>query len=178
MIIRNSPRHVVDLLRLCLPSMETNHLTELIEESILLELNLAELYQNFAKNHSEDNEFWWQMHLEEKSHATLIRAARDSFIKRGKFPFDLVTDSIQNLKKSNSKVLELTEQCLAHPPGREEACRIAGELEQESGEMHYTRFMEKEAENVVETVFQQLNRGDKEHEERILAYLQSIRSEA
>ena len=156
--------------------METNHLTELIEESIQLELNVAALYRVFAKNHPEDNEFWWQLHLEEKSHATLIRAARDSFIKRGKFPCDLVTDSIKDLKESNTKIIGLTEQCQAQPPGREEACRIAGKLERESGEIHYTQFMEKEAVNVVETVFQQLNRGDKEHAERILTYLQSIRS--
>ena len=154
--------------------METNHLTELIEESILLELNISALYKFFASSCPEDNEFWWQLHLEEKSHATLIRAARDSFIKRGKFPFDLVANSIEDLKKSNSKTLELIEKLQSNPPNRAEACRIAMELERESGEMHYTQFMEKNAENAVETVFQQLNRGDKEHEVRIRTHFNSI----
>ncbi|MDF7823717.1 hypothetical protein P4B35_06800 [Pontiellaceae bacterium B12227] len=154
--------------------METNHLTELIEESIRLELNISELYKLFAETHPEDNEFWWQLHLEEKSHATLIRAARDSFIKRGKFPFNLVTDSISTLQESNLKVRKLIECFQQNPPGRTEACHTAIDLEQEVGEVHYTQFMEKKAENVVETVFQQLNRDDKDHEDRIRAYLNSI----
>lgn len=154
--------------------METNHLAELIEESIQLELNVSELYKLFATSCPEDNEFWWQLHLEEKSHATLIRAARDSFIKRGKFPFNLVTDSITELQESNAKTLKLIEQFQRNPPDRSEACRVAIQLEQESGELHYTEFMGKTAETVVETVFQQLNRGDKEHEDRIRAHLKSL----
>jgi hypothetical protein len=147
--------------------METNRLSELIEESIALELNVAELYKVFSEALQEDNEFWWQLYLEEKSHATLIRAARDSFVKRGKFPYDLVTDSIDDLKVSNAKVVELIAHYKVNPPDRHEACKIAVELENAAGEIHYTRFMEKSADNSVETVFQQLNRGDKEHEERI-----------
>ena len=154
--------------------MENNRLSELIEESIQLELNVADLYKLFSEALPEDNDFWWQLHLEEKSHATLIRAARDSFVKRGKFPYDLVANSIEDLKASNAKLERLIAEFKINPPNRQTACKTAVELENESGEMHYTRFMEKEAGNAVETVFQQLNRGDKEHEKRIREYCRKM----
>ena len=158
--------------------METTKLNELIEESIRLELNAAELYKIFSETLPEDNEFWWQLHLEEKSHATLIRAARDSFVKRDKFPHELIASSIEELKSSNSKVEDMIVQFRKDPPDRNAACKAALKLENESGELHYTRFMEREANSGIETVFQHLNRGDKEHEKRIRAYCQSTGLEA
>ena len=154
--------------------MEPNHLAELIEQSIELELNMAALYGLFAEAVDEDRVFWWRLQREEKSHATLIRAARDSFVKRGKFPYDLIANSIDDLKKSNARIAELIVVFRNQAPSRCEACRTAVELEQAAGEMHYTRFMEKEAQTTVESVFQQLNRGDKEHERRIRAHCEMV----
>ena len=154
--------------------METNPLDELIEESIRLELNVADLYKTISEALPEEKDFWWQLHVEEKSHAALIRAARDSFAKRGKFPRDLIADSIEDLKRSNAKVEMLTGKFKVTPPTRLVACEVAVELENEAGETHYTTFMEKDASNAVENVFQQLNRGDKDHERRIRAHRQSI----
>ncbi|MDF7801663.1 hypothetical protein P4C99_19450 [Pontiellaceae bacterium B1224] len=153
--------------------METERIEEVIEESIRLELNVASLYQIFSTL-PEDHDFWWQLYMEEKSHATLIRAARDSFLKRGWFPAALVADSIEDLRSSNEKIEGLIKQCKTTPPDRHEACRIAVELENEAGELHFTQFMDKEAEDALETVFQQLNRDDKEHEQRIRAHCLSI----
>lgn len=144
-----------------------------MEESIRLELNIAALYRIFSTL-PEDHDFWWQLHLEEKSHASLMRSARDSFLKRGKFPASLVAGSIDDLHQSNRKVEGLIKRYTATPPDRTEAGRIAIELENEAGELHFTQFMNKDAENALETVFQQLNRNDKEHEERIRAHCQSI----
>jgi len=158
--------------------MENNRLDELIDESIALELNAAELYKVFSESIPEDKDFWWQLHLEEKSHATLIRAAKDSFLKRGKFPYDLVAGSIDDLNASNTKISALTDTFRAGKPTRRQACEVAIELENESGESHYMSFMEKDAETAVETVFQQLNRGDKDHERRIREHLDSLPAEA
>lgn len=153
--------------------MNPNELSELINESIRLELNVAELYRIFSALEA-DHDFWWQLSLEEKSHATLIRSARDSFEKRGKFPASLVAGSIDELRASNTKLKRLIERYSTVPPDRHEACRIAVELENEAGELHFTQFMNKEAANAMETVFQQLNRNDKEHEERIRAHCKAI----
>ena len=51
-------------------------------------------------------------------------------------------------------------------------------LENEAGESHYSMFMDKDAEDTIESVFQQLNRKDKDHEKRIFEYLQSIKPAA
>lgn len=154
--------------------MKENRLVELIDESIRLEQNVAELYKVFSEALPEDNNFWWQLHIEEKSHATLIRAAKDSFSSRGKFPYDLIADSIGELREINTRVEALVEQSKRIPPNRREACEMAIAIERESGESHYTAFMEKEAETSVESVFQQLNREDKDHERRIREHLDSL----
>lgn len=154
--------------------MNRNPLIALIEESITLELNVAKVYRIFADLHEDDRAFWEQMNLEEKGHATLLRAAKDSFIKRGAFPAAIITDSLQELKDSNTKVHSLIQQIMDHPPGREAACQLACELEREAGELHYDQFMNQTATNSMESVFQQLNRDDKDHEKRILAYHESI----
>ena len=160
------------------PVMENNRLEELIDESIALELNAAELYKVFSEAIPEDNGFWWQLHLEEKSHAALIRAAKDSFLKRGKFPQGLIAGSIEDLKASNTKISGLIAKFGKEKPTRRQACEVAIELENESGESHYMHFMEKDAETAVETVFQQLNRGDKNHEHRIREHLKTFPVEA
>ncbi|MBT8042521.1 MAG: hypothetical protein KJN67_05260 [Pontiella sp.] len=146
----------------------------LIEESIALEKNVAALYKIFSESVPEDADFWWQLHLEEKSHATLIRAAKDSFVRRGKFPFDLIANSVEELKSSNQRIAAMVGKFLANPPSRLEALEVAIALENEAGESHYNQFMDKEAKNPVEGVFQQLNRDDKEHETRIRERLASV----
>ncbi|MDF7809474.1 hypothetical protein P4E94_18675 [Pontiellaceae bacterium B12219] len=154
--------------------MENELLPELIAESIRLELNAAELYRLFSRAYTEHSDFWWQLHLEEKSHASLIRVAGDSFTKRGQFPHAMIPGSLKGLQHSNQKIKHLIDRVKTNPPPQHEACHLAIELENESGELHFTQFMEKETDSSLETVFRQLNRGDKAHEERIRAHRKSI----
>ncbi len=151
---------------------------ELIEESIRLEMNAAELYQVFSETLPEDSEFWWQLHLEERSHAALIRAARDSFANRGRFPADMVSDSVYDLKAANARIAQHVAECRLAPLSRWDACKLAIAIEEEAGETHYLRFMEKEPTNPVETVFQQLNRTDIEHQRRIRDHLAALPASA
>jgi hypothetical protein len=157
-------------------AMEQQRLSELIDQSIALENNVAGLYKLFSQTIPLDAEFWWQLHMEEKSHAALIRAAKDSFAKRGEFPLELIAHSIVDLSAANRKVTALIDHFKENPPSRHEACRIAVELETTAGEAHFTAFMEKEAGNSIEQVFQQLNRGDKDHERRIRAHNDAIQA--
>lgn len=158
--------------------MNNEQQNELIEESIALELNAAALYKIFSEAIPADADFWWQLHLEEKSHAILIRAARDSFFKTGQFPKSLVAESIDELKAANRKLREHIARFSTTPPTRESAVQAALALESEIGELHYTRFMQKDAENSIETVFQKLNRDDVEHERRIRERFETICCEA
>ncbi len=40
-------------------------LSQLIDELIELELNVAKIYMFFSDTFSEDSDFWWQLGLEE-----------------------------------------------------------------------------------------------------------------
>lgn len=159
------------------PLMEEIYSNQLIEESIRLEQQVAELYRVFSECIPEDSDFWEQLQREEKSHAMLIRAAKDSFVQRGKFPFDLVADSIGELKESNARIQSLIEQCKSNPPQRRKALELALSIENESGESSYAMFMDKHAVTSAEAVFQQINRQDKDHERRIRALLASLPTE-
>ena len=149
-------------------------LIEVAEESIQIEMNVAALYLSFSEQLSADTDFWWQLHLEEKNHAMLIRAAADSFIKRGKFPTGLVNNYAEELRKTNTKIERMVHRYKTTPLTRCEACRIALQIEDDAGEIHYERFMEKEAEGTLNAVLQKLNRDDKEHGIRIRQHLKSL----
>ena len=155
--------------------MEINQLIELAEESIKVEMNVSALYRLFSEALPADTDFWWQLHLEEKNHTMLIRAAKDSLAKRGKFPNGLVDGNIEELKQANIRIEALIKQCQGIPPTRYEACEIAIQIENEAGESHYEIFMGKVARSPLENVFQQLNRDDKEHGLRIRDHLESLR---
>jgi len=158
--------------------MTSTRLEALIKESIRLELNVAALYGVFADTLEIDREFWWELQQEEKSHAALLRTALDSFVKRGNFPSGLLADSIEELKQSNHTVEQLIETFRTNPPTRCEACRAAVRLEMEAGELHYTRFMEKEASTPIEKVFKTLNRNDQDHVNRIREHCSVVEEQA
>jgi rubrerythrin len=153
--------------------MQTETLFELIEQSIRLELNAAAIYHVFFEAHPEDAEFWWRLYLEEKNHAALIRSAKESFAKIDKFPLELISGSLEVLKMDNARLEALLEKFKQAPPNRREAFQVAIELENTAGELHYLQFMEKKAQNSIESVFQHLNQEDKNHAARIQAYYDS-----
>ena len=158
--------------------MEINHLDNLIKESIQLELNMASLYEVFSGISPNDQEFWWQLHLEEMSHANLIRSSRDSFSKRDNVPFNLLAGSIKELKQTNDQIAGHIKHYVANQPSRREACEIAFALENTAGDIHYSQFINEDAQRPEENIFQQLNRKDRDHEQRICTYLDGLPSNA
>ncbi len=44
-----------------------------LDESIQLELNLAKLYTIFNDCLADDEDFWWDLAMEEQGHATLLQ---------------------------------------------------------------------------------------------------------
>jgi len=144
----------------------------LIDESIQLEHNVAKLYSIFHATFPEDADFWWQLVIEEKTHAALIRAGKESFAPIGKFPVELLSSSLQKLREANKKAVTLTRKYLDTPPSREEAFNIALEFEQSAGEIHFQHFMEKKADTQVIKIFQKLNKDDKDHAIRLRSYME------
>jgi ferritin len=149
-----------------------NDVTSLIEESINLELNVSKLYTHFFKLFPDDAAFWWKLVVEEKNHAALIRSGKEYFEPLRKFPHDLLAPLLQILKDANSRLDSLIEKYEETPPSREEAFNIALKIEESAGELHFQKFMDKEANSATDNIFKELNKGDKDHAMRICRYME------
>ena len=147
-------------------------LTHLVEESIQIELNVAELYMLFKAVFPEDADFWWRLALEEKNHAALVRSIKESFLPVGVLPDKLLSSSLQELRKVNAKILDLIVKFRNSPPSRGESFRIAFELEESAAEIHFQEFMENAPSSTIEEMFQKLNKDDKDHAARIRSYME------
>jgi rubrerythrin len=147
---------------------------KILEICVELEMRAADLYGYFAESFPEDRTFWAQLRLEEKSHAALCRAALAAFNKRDERPAGMFPDSLEPLRQTGEKFVAIIHHCKANRLTRREACMMALKVEHDIGEQHYNQFMNKPAESNIETVFQQLNRGDKDHALRIEQLLQSL----
>jgi len=145
--------------------------TALIEESINLELNVADLYLLFNKLFPEDADFWWELSLEEKNHGALLRSGKEVFLPRNKFPHDLIEDRLHVLVDINSEINSLIKKYEVNPPSREKAFNVALNIENSAGELHFQRFMDKEANLKIDDIFKQLNKDDKNHAKRISSYM-------
>ena len=74
------------------------------EESIKLELRVADLYLLFHKLFPQDAKFWWKLVLEEKNHASLVISGKYFFEPQGKFPHGILEPDLQKQKDANSKL--------------------------------------------------------------------------
>ena len=150
----------------------TEELYLLLDESIKLELNVSDLYMIFNRAFAEDADFWWQLALEEKNHGALLQSSKKHFAPVGKFPTELLSPRLQQLKDANANLGALIEQYREDPPSRETAFNTALRIEQSVGEIHFQKFMEKLAASSLDRLFQQLNRGDKDHETKLRSYME------
>lgn len=154
--------------------MEKEHLEELINLSFQMEMKAAELYRLFSENSLEDKDFWWELHLEEIGHARIIREAKDNFLHRGVFPFDMLCASIEKIQHDNARAELFIEQAKAAIPSRRGAFEIAFALEHSASELHFDLFMKQKADEPLVSVLQQLNQADKNHIKRIRARMEEV----
>ena len=145
-----------------------------INESIKLELYVADLYLLFKNAFQEDADFWWKLVLEEKNHAALISSGKEYFEPLDEFPHDLLASSLQKLKNVNSKLESLIRKFKKTSPSREEAFRVAVLVEESAGELHFQNFMDKESNSMIHKIFKKLNKEDRDHKKRICSYIKNI----
>ncbi len=146
-------------------------LSKIIDESIMLELNVSELYTIFSSAFSEHAGFWWKLALEEKNHAALIRSGIEHYEPVNKFPTDLISSKLSVLEDTNTKIVLLVKEYTSNTPSEEEAFNIALEFEQSAGEIHYQTFMKKGEAETISRIFEKLNGDDKDHANRIRTYM-------
>ena len=143
----------------------------LIEESIKLELTVAELYQFFFSTFTEDSDFWWKLMIEEKGHAAILRSGKESFLPLNKFPKKLVSDSLHDVSNSIVKIENLLKAYKDNPPTRTEAFNTALKIEMSAGEVHLQEFLETKNKTSIDKVFQKLINSDKDHVSKLLDYM-------
>jgi hypothetical protein len=143
----------------------------ILDVSIELELRVGDLYSLFGDLFPDDKNFWWDLALEERGHAAIIRSGKEHFLPLGKFSYDMLADDFEEIKAIVKKLVGLIEKYKEQPPSREEAFNLAFAFETSAGEAHYQAFMRKDAESDVDLIFQKLNREDKDHALRINVYM-------
>jgi ferritin len=146
-------------------------LSQLIDESIKLELNVSKIYMFFCNTFPEDSEFWRKLVSEEKEHADLIKSGKGTFLLPGQFPSKLLAPSVQTLCKTNNKLVSLLKKYNEKPPSRESVFNTALNIEKSAGELQFQLAMEKSPTSSIMEVLQILNKGCKDHANRILAYM-------
>jgi rubrerythrin len=144
----------------------------LIDESIEVELNIADLYLLFHSLFPQDAKFWWQLVLEEKNHAALIKSIKKTSEQIDGLPNSLFASSLKDLKDINNKIVSTIKKYKLKAPSRAEAFNTAFELEESAGELHYQEFMLEKDSTKMDSIFKELNANDKDHAKRIRSYME------
>jgi len=144
-----------------------------LDESIQLELNLARLYTLFNDFFAEDEDFWWDLAMEEQGHASLFQEEKKQPQQKEFFPENLLAKDLQSLIDTNAKITALITTYTAAPPSRAEAFKTAYALEMAAGESHFQQFLDCPTNSCSANIFKQLNQEDRDHATRILQYMQN-----
>ncbi len=149
-----------------------NDIFAFIDEFIKLEMSVSDIYMLFNKLFPEDADFWWELAMEEKNHAALLRSGEGFLEVTGKFPLDLLAPELQELKDTNIRLDSLNTKFQEMSPSRQEAFNIAFEIENMAGELHFQEFMERNSSTEIARIFKELNKDDKDHAARIRDYME------
>lgn len=151
-----------------------NNLSDILQESIELELSISRLYTLFHDLYPDDEDLWWQLAIEERNHAALLRYEKSNRQNGCEMAEGLLANDLEAITAANNKVVQLTERFKSTSPPREEAFSTALDIENSIGEAHYQAFMDSsEVHSVADELFRQLNQDDKDHARRIEAYMES-----
>ncbi|MBZ4219466.1 MAG: rubrerythrin family protein [Chlorobium sp.] len=148
-----------------------------LDESIKLELNLATLYTLFNDLFAEDEDFWWELAMEESGHASLLQQEKKQPQRKEFFPENLLASDLQSLIDSNSKISTLMLRYKEMPPSRRDALQTALDLEMAAGESHFQQFLDSPTNSPAANIFKQLNQEDCDHAARIRQYMQKETTE-
>ncbi len=140
-------------------------------ESIALELNIGDLYQQFSAKYEQDYDFWWKLSIEEMNHAALIESINDIFLTEDFLPADKIELQTIKLRKMNYFIHENIEKFRTDNPLRADAFKLAIEIENSIGESHFELFMTSKPNSEVVKIMQKLNGDDINHASRMTKYI-------
>lgn len=143
----------------------------ILERLVEIELKTSDLYTIFRNAREEDAEFWSGLALEEINHASIIKGAISSFVEEGLYPVEVPPPTLAELNQVVRRLNQLLAKFRKRPPTRASTFRIALEIEDSSGEVHYQRAVEATPQTVFLEMFQKLNAGEADHAQRIREYI-------
>ena len=136
-----------------------------------LESRIGDLYLEFSRRFTEDRDFWWQLSLEEKNHASILESGRASFVPINAFPEKLIPPDLSELSEMEHQLDAIFEELSNY--SRETAFEKALELEKWTVEFYYQQAMDEKQPDPYLSNFQLLNRESGNHIKRIHTYLSS-----
>ena len=147
-------------------------LSRILDESIQMELNVADLYLSFCHAFAEDKDFWSHLAEEEGNHAAMLRSGKLESLDEGHFPAKILTTNLDALIKANKEIKELVKEHKQKPPSsRASAFEIAIKVEESTGEIDFSCFIEQEADLPALKLFRRVNSEDRDHARRIRNYM-------
>jgi len=149
-----------------MPEMEI-----LLEEAIKLELNAGDLYMAYSEAFKDDRSFWWQLAIEEKNHAALLKSGR-IYLERGMLPNELLYQNINDIRAINDDLRSRIEACKLNPPDKKEAYDFTCRFEESAVELHYQKIMSTATDSKIAMIFKKLGNADKDHAERIRSLME------
>src|SRR5574341_119299 len=122
-------------------------LSRILDETIQMKLHVADLYLSFSHDFSEDKVFWSHLAAEEGSHAALLRSEKLEALDEGHFPAKMLTTNLDALIKVNKEIKALVKEHKQKPPSRASAFEIAIKVEESTGEIDFSCFIEQDADS-------------------------------
>ncbi len=144
---------------------------QLLKQSVALELNIGDLYQQFSVKFAGDYDFWWKLSIEEMNHAALIESINDVFLTENLLTLDSIENQINEINEMNRLIRKHIESFKFETPERSKAFQVAFEIENSIGEYHFELFMTAQPNSTVMKIMQKLNGDDINHSKRMLKYM-------
>ena len=138
-----------------------------LDAAILLENTLSKLYNHFSVKIPDHRDFWFEMQLEEKNHALLLKTIKE-FAAIGKLPEDILLEGedeyLTTIQEINGFIKTIKNINLSA------ACEFAHKIETTSGEIHFQQAMTRKDPDNITRIFKRLNAMDINHAQRIWDY--------
>jgi len=144
---------------------------ELLNEMILIEKNMALLYELYAELFKKDTGFWQAISSEEVRHAIVLDTG-NLYMAIEKLPDEALYKDLDSLKLVNKSINQAIAGYRKLPPPIEDAYNFAIQMEKCAAEAYYQKLMEKNHAHETIKVWQQLNGDSVGHADRIRALLE------
>ena len=152
--------------------MNDNIAQTFLYEASGLETLVAELYMLFERSFPEDYDFWHQLALEEKNHATLIRAIQDNPNWSNQFVSSFAPDLLREVKEVKKWLSSVIAGFSEEKPDRKTAFHTALKVENSAGEIDYQNVMTQNSDSWILKGLQNINKYDRDHINRLKRYME------